>query len=103
MSTPGMWWGRSNGCLHPVAPCDITHAGIRGWTEALCGWHLPVTVELLSQPDGGPLCRYPHAEHQQLKVDVRCGEVIDDDYAAAMVAARTGLALADVVVLKVTA
>lgn len=47
--------------------------------------------------------RYPHTRHQQLKVDIRCGEMIDNDYAAAIVAARIGLALADVVVIKVTA
>jgi len=46
--------------------------------------------------------RRPHARHQELKVDVRRGEVIDDDYAAAMVAARTTLALADVKIIKIT-
>lgn len=46
--------------------------------------------------------RRPHAQHQELKVDVRHGEVIDDDYAAAMVAARTTTPLADVRVIKVT-
>ncbi|MGH3915208.1 MAG: hypothetical protein ACRDTC_17650, partial [Pseudonocardiaceae bacterium] len=38
--------------------------------------------------------RRPHDKPQELKVDVHCGEVIDDDYAAAMVAARTTLSLA---------
>lgn len=45
--------------------------------------------------------RRPHARPQELKVDVRRGEVIDDDYAAAMVAARTTLALTDVFIVKV--
>lgn len=46
--------------------------------------------------------RRPHAQHQELKIDVRRGEVIDDDYAAAMVAARTTLPLADVFIVKVS-
>ncbi|MGH8920366.1 MAG: hypothetical protein ACRD0H_18880 [Actinomycetes bacterium] len=46
--------------------------------------------------------RRPHARHQELKVDVRRGEVIDDDYAAAMVAARTTTPLADVFFVQVT-
>ncbi|MGH3940759.1 MAG: hypothetical protein ACRDTG_19405 [Pseudonocardiaceae bacterium] len=45
--------------------------------------------------------RRPHARHQELKVDVRRGEVIDDDYAAAMVAARTTLPLTDVFIVQV--
>lgn len=47
--------------------------------------------------------RRPHATHQQLKVDVRRGEVIDADYAAAVVAVRTTVPLAEVFVVKVTA
>jgi len=46
--------------------------------------------------------RRPHAPHQELKVDVRCGDVIDEDYAVAMVAARTTTPLADVQFIKVT-
>ncbi|MGH3931026.1 MAG: hypothetical protein ACRDTF_13740 [Pseudonocardiaceae bacterium] len=46
--------------------------------------------------------RRPHGTPQELKVDVRRGEVIDDDYAAAMIAARTTLPLADVRVIKIT-
>ena len=46
--------------------------------------------------------RRPHDKPQELKVDVRRGEVIDDDYAAAMVAARTTLPLADVRIIKIT-
>ncbi|MGQ0779101.1 MAG: hypothetical protein ACT4NY_32585 [Pseudonocardiales bacterium] len=44
----------------------------------------------------------PHVQHQELKVDVRRGEVIDDDYAAALVAARTTTPLADVIIVKVS-
>lgn len=44
----------------------------------------------------------PHSREQQLKVDVRRDEVIDLDYAAAMVAVRTTLALADVRVVRIT-
>ncbi|MGQ0774480.1 MAG: hypothetical protein ACT4NY_08700 [Pseudonocardiales bacterium] len=46
--------------------------------------------------------RRPHARHQELKVDVRRGEVIDSDYAAAMVAVHTTLALVDVFIVKVS-
>jgi len=46
--------------------------------------------------------RRPHDKPQELKVDVRRGEVIDDDYAAAMVAARTTMPLADVRIIRVT-
>lgn len=46
--------------------------------------------------------RRPHVRHQELKVDVRRGEVIDDDYAAALVAARTTTPLADVIIIKVS-
>lgn len=44
----------------------------------------------------------PDARHQELKVDVRCCEEIDKDHAAAMVAVRTTLALADVKIIKIT-
>ncbi|MGH3943168.1 MAG: hypothetical protein ACRDTG_32000 [Pseudonocardiaceae bacterium] len=46
--------------------------------------------------------RRPHDQPQELKVDVRRGEVIDDDHAAAMVAVRTTLPLADVRIVKIT-
>ena len=46
--------------------------------------------------------RRPHDKPQELKVDVRRGDVIDDDYAAAMVAARTTMPLADVRIIRVT-
>lgn len=46
--------------------------------------------------------RSPHDNPQELKIDVRRGEVIDDDYAAAMVAARTTLPLADVRIVRIT-
>lgn len=62
MSASGMWWGRDpgDGRLHAVAPCDIAPAAERGWTEALCGWQLPVRVSLFSEPDAGPLCAACH-------------------------------------------
>ncbi|MGH3942612.1 MAG: hypothetical protein ACRDTG_29115 [Pseudonocardiaceae bacterium] len=47
------------------------------------------------------LDRRSHAPRQEIKVDVRRGEVIDEDYTAAMVAARTTTALSDVVIVKV--
>jgi hypothetical protein len=43
----------------------------------------------------------PHARHQVLKVDVRSGTVIDADYAAALVAVRTPLPLAEVRIVKI--
>ncbi|MGH3913628.1 MAG: hypothetical protein ACRDTC_09475 [Pseudonocardiaceae bacterium] len=46
--------------------------------------------------------RHPHGTLQELKVDVRRGEVIDDDYAAALVAVRTCVALADVHIVRIT-
>ncbi|MGH3937805.1 MAG: hypothetical protein ACRDTG_04095 [Pseudonocardiaceae bacterium] len=46
--------------------------------------------------------RCPHARHQEIKVDVRCGEVIDDDYAAAIVTTRTTMPLAEVFIVRVT-
>ncbi|MGH3930466.1 MAG: hypothetical protein ACRDTF_10875 [Pseudonocardiaceae bacterium] len=45
----------------------------------------------------------PHDKPQELKVDVRRGEVIDDDCAAAMVAVRTTLPLTDVRIVRITA
>lgn len=44
----------------------------------------------------------PRSRDQHLKVDLRHDEVIDLDYAAAMVAVRTALPLADVHVIKIT-
>ncbi|MGH3938546.1 MAG: hypothetical protein ACRDTG_07895 [Pseudonocardiaceae bacterium] len=46
--------------------------------------------------------RRPHGTPQELKVDARRGEVIDDDYAAAMVAARTTLPLGAVRIIRIT-
>lgn len=46
--------------------------------------------------------RRPHEKPQELKVDVRRGEVIDDDHAAAMVAVRTTVPLADIRIVKIT-
>lgn len=46
--------------------------------------------------------RRPRDKPQELKVDVRRGEVIDDDYAAAMVAARTTVPLTDVRIIRIT-
>lgn len=47
--------------------------------------------------------KLPHARHQVLTVDVRSGTVIDADYAAALVAVRTPLPLADVRIVKIMA
>ncbi|MGH3720202.1 MAG: hypothetical protein ACRDRI_15430 [Pseudonocardiaceae bacterium] len=43
----------------------------------------------------------PHARHQELKVDVRRETLIDLDYAAALVAVRTPLPLADIKILRI--
>jgi hypothetical protein len=45
----------------------------------------------------------PNDRHQEIKVDVRCGTVIDMDHAAASVAVRTHLSLDDVRVIRVEA
>lgn len=44
-----------------------------------------------------------HAPHQELKVDVRSGTIIDEDYATALVAVRTPLNLADVRIIRIEA
>jgi hypothetical protein len=41
----------------------------------------------------------PHDRSRELQVDVSHGEVIDPDYAAAMVAVRTATPLADVQII----
>ena len=46
--------------------------------------------------------RYPHHPVQRLTVDVRRGDSIEDQQAAAMVAVRTGMPLAQVKIIKVT-
>ncbi|HEU0089924.1 MAG TPA: hypothetical protein VFQ77_20125 [Pseudonocardiaceae bacterium] len=43
----------------------------------------------------------PHDRPQELKVDVPPGEMIDTDYATAMVAVRTGMSLDDVKIVKI--
>ena len=43
----------------------------------------------------------PHDRPQELTVDVRPGEMIDADYATAMVAVRTGISLDDVKIIKI--
>ncbi len=43
----------------------------------------------------------PHDRHRELKVDVPRGEIIDASYAAAMVAMRTGMPLADVNIVTI--
>jgi hypothetical protein len=43
----------------------------------------------------------PHARHQELKVDVRSGTIIDMEYAAALVAVRTPLPLADIKIVRI--
>jgi hypothetical protein len=45
--------------------------------------------------------RHPHDRHRELKVDVPRGEIIDARYAAAMVAVRTGMPLADVSIVTI--
>jgi hypothetical protein len=45
----------------------------------------------------------PHERPQEIKVDVRRDERIDEDYAAAMVANRTSVPLADVKIVRITA
>ncbi|MGH3533509.1 MAG: hypothetical protein ACRDQG_02195 [Pseudonocardiaceae bacterium] len=46
--------------------------------------------------------QHPHDRPQELKVDVRRGEVIDESYAMAMVATRTTTPLADVKIVSIT-
>lgn len=43
----------------------------------------------------------PHDRPQQLNVDVRHGETVDPDYAAAMVAVRTSIPLRNVKIIKI--
>lgn len=45
--------------------------------------------------------RRPDARPQEMKVDIRPDESVDADYAAAMVAVRTGTPLADVTIIEV--
>lgn len=45
--------------------------------------------------------RSPHGKPRELKVDVSRRDVIDDDYAAAMVAVRTAIPLVDVQVIRI--
>lgn len=45
--------------------------------------------------------KYPHAQHQELKVDLRRGTIIDLDYAAALVAVRTPLPLEEVMIVRI--
>jgi hypothetical protein len=44
----------------------------------------------------------PHDRLQELTVDVPHGEVMDADYAAAMVAVRTGIPLAEVTIVTIS-
>ncbi len=46
--------------------------------------------------------KHPHERCRELKVDVPHGETIDASYAAAMVAVRTGMPLADVNIVEIT-
>ncbi len=45
--------------------------------------------------------RHPHSRHQELKVAVPSGTTVDMDYAAAIVAIRTPLLLADVKIVRI--
>lgn len=47
--------------------------------------------------------QHPGDRPQEVKIDVRRGERVDNDYAAAMVAVRTGTPLADVAILEIRA
>jgi ribosomal protein L20A (L18A) len=44
----------------------------------------------------------PHDRARELKVDIPRGEIMDANYAAAMVAARTGMPLTEVDIVKIT-
>ena len=46
--------------------------------------------------------RRPHDRYRELMVDVPHGEIMDADYAAAMVAVRTGMPLAEVTIITTT-
>jgi len=43
----------------------------------------------------------PYARHQELKVDIRHGAVIDTDHAAGLVAVRTPLSLDEVRIIRI--
>jgi hypothetical protein len=43
----------------------------------------------------------PHDRPRELTVDIPHGEVMDADYAAAMVAVRTGMPLAEVIIVTI--
>lgn len=45
--------------------------------------------------------KHSEGRPQEVKIDVRRGERVDTDYAAAMVAVRTGTPLADVTIIEV--
>ncbi|HEU0087640.1 MAG TPA: hypothetical protein VFQ77_08315 [Pseudonocardiaceae bacterium] len=45
--------------------------------------------------------QHPHDRPHELKVDLRRGEEIDNDYATAMVAVRTGLSLENVQIVEI--
>lgn len=45
--------------------------------------------------------KYPHARHQELKVNLRRGTEIDTNYAVGLVATRTLLALSEIKIIRV--
>jgi hypothetical protein len=45
--------------------------------------------------------RRQDSQPQEVKIDVRCGESVDTDYAAAIVAVRTGTPLVDVMIIEI--
>lgn len=47
--------------------------------------------------------KHSHARHRELTVDVRSAEIIDLDYAAALVAVRASLPLTDVKIIRIEA
>lgn len=77
--------GESFRKAHVCAPCDDAHRSKKtgGWSP------------------GGSTTATGSARPQQIKVDVRCDEQIDTDYAAAIVAVRTGTPLADVIIIDI--
>lgn len=46
--------------------------------------------------------RDPAGRQREIRVDIRDGEILDVDYAAGMVAVRTGIALRDVEIIEVS-
>jgi hypothetical protein len=54
-----------------------------------------------SKKSRGLVAKHPHDQPRELIADVPCGEVMGDDYAAAMVAVRTGMPLVEVGIVTI--